>query len=123
MASHAEASDPGHVHAPQGRMPHVPEVHDEAANTPAWIPLLGLGLLALAAFYGVYRSATSEEPPGEGEITAEGAAAAVAADENKPEEAGAQDAPPPTPPPAPPQPQQVPMPPPQPPPGAQPHQG
>lgn len=34
----------GHAETP----PQLPEVTDEAANTPRWVPLLGVGLFALA---------------------------------------------------------------------------
>lgn len=34
----------GHADTP----PQLPEVTDEAANTPRWVPLLGAGLFALA---------------------------------------------------------------------------
>ena len=34
----------GHAETP----PQLPEVTDEAGNTPRWVPLLGAGLFALA---------------------------------------------------------------------------
>ncbi|HEX6245065.1 MAG TPA: hypothetical protein VFZ61_29290 [Polyangiales bacterium] len=34
----------GHADTP----PQLPEVTDEAGNTPRWVPLLGVGLFALA---------------------------------------------------------------------------
>jgi len=40
-----------------------PKVHDEAPDTPTWVPLLGLGLLTLFALFAVYRAATAEEEP------------------------------------------------------------
>ncbi len=48
-----------HDHAPG-----LPPVHDEAADTPLWVPLLGLGVLILGALYLVIHSAfgEAEEP-------------------------------------------------------------
>jgi len=50
--------------------PGLPEIHDEAADTPMWVPLLGLSLLVLATLYLVITSAfeeaevdNAEEPP------------------------------------------------------------
>lgn len=110
MAS--QPHDSGDAHVPAGKMPHVPQVYDEAANTPSWVPMLGLLLLGLAGTYGVYRVATAEEEaPAEGEITAEGEAAAAegegagtageAAPPTPPTPAPVPAAPPPMPPPVP----------------------
>jgi hypothetical protein len=65
-------------------MPHVPPVVDEAANTPSWVPLIGLLLLALAGLWLVYRVATAEDDKPPAEIVPEGEAAegAAAGDEN-----------------------------------------
>ncbi len=41
-------------------VPGLPPVHDEAADTPAWVPLLGLGVLLLAALYLVVNSALGD---------------------------------------------------------------
>lgn len=35
----------GHAHTP----PELPEISDEAGDTPRWVPLLGLLLFALSA--------------------------------------------------------------------------
>lgn len=43
--------------------PHLPEVRDEAADTPSWVPLLGLALLAVVALWMVARAHTSETQP------------------------------------------------------------
>lgn len=45
-------------------VPGLPPVHDEAPDTPMWVPLLGLGVLVLAALYLVISSAfgDSDEP-------------------------------------------------------------
>ena len=42
----------------------LPNVRDEAADTPMWVPAAGLALLILGALFLVYRSAT-EEPVAE----------------------------------------------------------
>jgi hypothetical protein len=73
-----------------------PEVRDEAPPTPMWIPMLGLGLLALLTVSAVYRSATATDEPVEGSIAP---AEDVADDEGGDE--GAADAPSPAPAPAP----------------------
>lgn len=61
-----------------------PEVHDEAGDTPSWVPILGLGLLGLFALVAVYRVATASDEPTEVEVVAaqpaeEGAAGEEAA--------------------------------------------
>ena len=58
--SSPQAVDP-HA-APSASHPHpapsVPKtVKDEAGDTPTWIPLVGLALLAVLAFFVVYRAA------------------------------------------------------------------
>jgi hypothetical protein len=53
-ASEAESQDPADDReAPPG----LPEIRDEAADTPRWVPLVGLGLLA-ASVLGVVLTAT-----------------------------------------------------------------
>jgi hypothetical protein len=42
-ASEAEIKDPADDREPP---PGLPEIRDEAADTPRWVPLVGLGLLA-----------------------------------------------------------------------------
>lgn len=37
-----------------------PEIRDEAADTPMWLPALGLALLVLAAFGVIYQSVQAE---------------------------------------------------------------
>lgn len=39
-----------------------PPIRDEAADSPLWLPALGLTLLLLGAIFVVWRSATAEEP-------------------------------------------------------------
>lgn len=64
-----------------------PPVRDEAADTPLWLPLVGLCFLLLGAFAVIWQAATAEEPAAEEAATeetaeeapAEGAAPAEAA--------------------------------------------
>ena len=44
-----------HHHAPG-----LPEIHDEAADTPMWLPLLGLALFTLAALVLIIRAAVAD---------------------------------------------------------------
>jgi hypothetical protein len=53
-------------------MRHVPVVHDEAPNTPFWVPLAGLALVILVAGWVTFRVATAEEDPAaDTDVTAE----------------------------------------------------
>jgi hypothetical protein len=69
------ATAPSHASS-DGPLEHpvLPPVHDEAPDTPAWIPLTGLVLLALFAIAAIYRAARG------GETEAEPAAEAAAAE-------------------------------------------
>ena len=66
-----------HSHHTPGELP---DVRDEAPPTATWVPLLGLGLLAVLLLFVVYRAANPpEEPEGEaiaGEIAGTPAAEA-----------------------------------------------
>ena len=42
----AHETTPGEAHAPHAP-PGIPEVHDEAGDTPAWMPLLGAAVFAV----------------------------------------------------------------------------
>ena len=84
---HAAPSD-SHADHPHAA-PSVPTtVKDEAGDTPAWIPMVGLALLAVLGLFVVYRVANPSD-------MSEGAAAALdgavedgaAADGGTPEEA------------------------------------
>ena len=74
-----------------------PEVRDEAADTPMWVPAVGLALLILGAVFLVWQSSTERsvgeaiEQAVEGEPAAEeeGAAEEGAAEEGAAEEADA----------------------------------
>lgn len=39
----------------------LPEIHDEAGDTPMWVPALGLGLLVLATLYLLISSAFGDD--------------------------------------------------------------
>jgi hypothetical protein len=41
----------------------LPEVRDEAADTPRWVPILGLILLGLGVLGLLYRIATAQQEP------------------------------------------------------------
>ena len=44
--------------------PTLPEVYDEAGNTPSWVPVLGVGLFMLfALFFGARYLAHKDLPP------------------------------------------------------------
>ncbi len=58
----------------------LPPVHDEAVETPLWFPALGVGLLALFAFFLAFRQATADEPVAEPPAAEATAAEAPAAD-------------------------------------------
>ncbi len=45
----------------------LPEIHDEAGDTPMWVPALGLGLLILATLYMVFSSAFADDEATEAE--------------------------------------------------------
>ncbi|MDQ3031319.1 MAG: hypothetical protein M3Y87_02805 [Myxococcota bacterium] len=49
------------AHDSPSEHPSLPPVHDEAPDTPMWLPALGLALLAFFAVYGLLRSASSSD--------------------------------------------------------------
>lgn len=53
-------ADPAHDHAPAGPLPAV---HDEAADTPPWIPVVGLVLFGLMLLWMLWRAAAPEVEP------------------------------------------------------------
>jgi len=75
MAAHASHDD---VHADPQPAPGLPEIQDEAADTPMWVPALGLGLFVLAALYLVVSSAFEDATAPE--LTEEPAALAAPAE-------------------------------------------
>jgi hypothetical protein len=62
-------SEDAHSHEPPG----LPEIRDEAANTPLWVPALGLALLVVLAMVAVLRSELGGPP----EITPEAPSVAI----------------------------------------------
>lgn len=74
MAAHASHDD---VHDGPQPPPGLPEIQDEAADTPMWVPALGLGLFVLVALYLVISSAFAE-PEAEAAPAIEPPAAAAA---------------------------------------------
>jgi len=75
MAAHASDDD---VHAEPQPAPGLPEIQDEAADTPMWVPVLGMSLFVLVALWLVISSALEDETetlePPPVEATAEAAA-------------------------------------------------
>ncbi len=74
MAAHASDDD---VSADPQPPPGLPEIQDEAADTPMWVPFLGLGLFVLVALWLVISSALEDAEAVEApsvEATAEAAA-------------------------------------------------
>jgi hypothetical protein len=59
------------AHHPAGEHPSLPPVHDEAADTPMWLPITGLALLAVLTLF-VLLTATR---PASDEVPAPAAAA------------------------------------------------
>lgn len=56
------------------KAPEIPEIVDEAANTPWWVPVLGAALLALfALLFVVAQASDGEEKPGKAAPAAEAA--------------------------------------------------
>lgn len=65
--------------------PPLPPVTDEAPDSPAWLPVSGLVLLAVLVLFGLYRNATSAETA---EVVGADEAAAPAAEGEAPVPAG-----------------------------------
>ncbi|AKF08579.1 hypothetical protein [Sandaracinus amylolyticus] len=53
--THGAAVD--HAHHAGGEHPELPPVQDEAADTPMWLPVTGLVLLALLTLFVLWRAA------------------------------------------------------------------
>lgn len=64
------------VSEPPHEPPRLPDIRDEAADTPNWVPLVGLALLTLAVLYfGIRGSIAPASPPETGaEVAADAAA-------------------------------------------------
>jgi len=54
-ATVAPAMADEHHHAPG-----LPEIHDEAADTPMWLPTLGLAIFAIVALFLIARAAVED---------------------------------------------------------------
>lgn len=61
--------------------PGLPEVHDEAADTPMWVPAVGLALLVALALTFVFRGDDVETHAEPGSQVEAGEIPALAADE------------------------------------------
>jgi hypothetical protein len=53
--------------------PGLPEIQDDAAKTPLWVPGLGLALFMVAAFVMIFSAMNTEEDALDAEVTAEAA--------------------------------------------------
>ena len=67
MAEHSPHEPPG-----------LPEITDEAADTPMWVPVVGVGLLVAFVLLFTYKAVTSEPTGSAAEDGAPQAAAAPA---------------------------------------------
>lgn len=70
-------------HEHHGPHPALPTVHDEAGDTPMWLPILGIALFVLMAFAYSFRGAMMSTDEGVGDA----AAAEAVAEEAPPAEA------------------------------------
>ncbi|MBK6578486.1 MAG: hypothetical protein IPG17_20280 [Sandaracinaceae bacterium] len=63
-------------HHDEPDVPGLPQIQDEAADTPMWLPATGLGLLVIMVLMLVYHVAQGPETAAaEGDVAAEGAEA------------------------------------------------
>ena len=63
-------------HHDEPDVPGLPQIQDEAADTPMWVPATGLGLLVIMVLMLVYHVAQGPETAAaEGDVAAEGAEA------------------------------------------------
>lgn len=61
-----------------------PPIRDEAADTPLWLPVLGLCFLLFGAFALIWQSTGADEPSSEEAAAAEGEATAEEAADGQP---------------------------------------
>jgi hypothetical protein len=81
-------------HHDEPDVPGLPQIQDEAADTPMWLPATGLGLLVLMVLMLVYHVAQGPETAAaEGDVAAEGAEAEGAEGEAEAAPEGAAEAP------------------------------
>lgn len=62
----------------------LPEVHDEASDTPVWIPIVGALILCALSIAALVRGAMPQPAPPVAEVAAEAPPAAAAAEDAPP---------------------------------------
>jgi len=74
------AHDTHAAHADGHQAPHppVPTVTDEAGDSPMWLPVTGLALMALLCLFALYRTANPSTSPAAEAVEAAAAPAAAA---------------------------------------------
>ena len=78
MAHDTHAAPAGDDHAAHPH-PALPPIHDEAPDTPMWLPVTGLALLALLVLFSLFRAASSNAgTAASDEVAVDGAEAAPA---------------------------------------------
>jgi len=77
MAHDTHAAHADSHHAPH---PPVPTVTDEAGDSPMWLPVTGLALMALLCLFALYRTANPSTSPAAEALDVEAAAAPAAAE-------------------------------------------
>lgn len=82
--SHASHDSSDHDAAHHDGPPSLPQVTDEAGNSPTWLPFTGLALLALIALVTIFRMQSKDEIPAAAEAPAADVAA-EAADDDEPQ--------------------------------------
>lgn len=73
MAHDTHAAPAGDEHAHPH--PALPPVHDEAPDTPMWLPVTGLALLGLLVLFSLFRAASASEAAPPSEMVVDGAPA------------------------------------------------
>lgn len=90
--SDAHAVEPGEP-GEKPKPPGLPEIRDEAADSPSWLPLVGLGvLLALGGIFGMEIWRAHRASAEQAQAAAAAAAVAAPADDAKVDGAPAGDA-------------------------------
>ncbi len=62
MLARRMSSTDDHAHEPHPHPP-LPTVHDEAGDTPTWVPIAGLAFFVVIFFFALVRSALAPEAP------------------------------------------------------------
>ena len=73
MSEAAETTEPS-AHPP------LPVVHDEAGDTPAWLPVSGLCFFVVMALFTLWRASHPADEPTDGEVAVEAPAEAAPAE-------------------------------------------